>query len=224
MKKSLNPRGFSTKSQNHGSRYDLIGAEELVSYDDGSGGSMDPWAQVDSILSGYDLIGARAPGIRQRHLPVHPSHPHHPSHGAFRAALQQAAAAKQAGAGVIVREQAPTKARRLVLPMSSTGTVAAGAAIAITARPQTIAYKPQRIVIPSTIAPDFDILDIKVGNKSQLVQSGSLPGEAFQPTLFDGEMDMDTCQTSQDFVLQVQNVGVVPRNFKAAVYGRSVDQ
>jgi len=220
--KTLNPRKQLSSKQHHGSRYDLIGAEELVSYDDGTGGD-DAWDQVDSILSGYDLIGARAP--RGPRSPVRsPAHPSHPAHRAFRAALQNAAATKQAGAGVIVREQAPTKARRLVLPMSSTGPVAAGAAATITARPQTIAYKPQRIVIPSTIAPDFDLLDIKVGNKSQLVQSGSLPGEAFQPTLFDGEMDMDTCQTSQDFVLQVQNVGAVPRTFKAAVYGRSVDQ
>lgn len=222
--KNINPRGFSTKAQNHGSRYDLIGAEELVSYDDGSGG-MDAWDEVDSILSGYDLIGARAQLPHRRAPAYHPAarRGRGPS-PQFMANLQAAAAAKQAGAGVIVREQAPTKARRLVLPMASTGTVAAAAAATITARPQTIAFKPQRIVIPSTIAPDFDILDVKVGNKSQLVQSGALPGEAFQPTLFDGEMDMDTCQTSQDFVLQVLNVAVVARTFKAAVYGRSVDQ
>lgn len=202
-------------------RYDVMGAEELVAFDDGSG-----WGAVDEILSGYDLIGAARAGlapVSRRHAVQSGRRPAG-ANPAFLANLQAAAAMKQANAGVIIREQAPTKARRLVLPMASTGTVAAGAAATITARPQTIAFKPQRVTIPSTIAPDFDVLDIKVGNKSQLVQSGALPGEAFQPTAFDVEMDMDTCQTSQDFVLQVQNVAVVARTFKAAVYGRSVDQ
>jgi hypothetical protein len=188
--------------------YELIGAEELVAGDEDG---------VDDILSGYDLIGANYP-IRIRRPVVRQPRP-----GVFNRAMTQAAAIKQAMAGSVVRAQVPTKARRLVLPMESTGTVAAGAAATITARPQSIAFRPQRIVIPSTIAPNFIILDIKVGNKSQLVQNGALPGEAFLPTLFDGEMEMDTVQTSQDFVLQVQNVSGAPSQFRAAVYGRAAD-
>lgn len=177
------------------SRMEIISGEELVSGD------------VDDVLSsGYDIVGAR-----RRPRP------------AYNAALAQAAAFKQAGAGVVVRTQEPTKARKLVLPMASSGTVAAGSSATITARPQTIAFKPQRLLIPATIAPDFTIEDIKVGNKSQLAQSGSLPGEAFVQGAFDAMLDMDTVQTSQDFVLQLTNIAGAARTFRAAVFGRAAD-
>lgn len=180
------------------SRMEIISGEELIGYD------------VDDVLaSGYDIVGARRAPARRG--------------GTFNAALQQAAAFKQAQAGVVVRSQEPTKARRLVLPMASTSTVAAGSSATITARPQTIAFKPQRLLIPATIAPDFTVEDIKVGNKSQLAQSGSLPAEAFVQGAFDAMLDMDTVQTSQDFVLQLTNISGAARTFRAAVFGRSAD-
>lgn len=191
--------------------YDIVGEDELtagdfVGSDEFVGAGYD---EVDQILSGLDIVGARgrrAPARRGRG-------------GASRGSLQQAMGQKRANAGLIVDQQKPGAARRLVLGMASTGTVAAGSIAQITARPQNLAFKPQRIVIPATIAPDFLITDIKVGNVSQMVQSGTLPAEAFTQGLFDGMMEMDTVQTSQDFVLQVQNIAGAPRNFNAAVYG-----
>lgn len=187
-------------------RMEIVSGEELVCGSD-----------VDDVLSGgYDIVGA------QRRAPwMMPQGQRRPQ--GYNAALQQAAAFKQANSGVVLRDQQPTKARRLVLPMTSTGVVTAGTSSTITARPQTIAFKPQRLVIPATIAPDFTIEDIKVGNKSQLAQSGSLPAEAFTQTSFDIEMDMDTVQTSQDFVLQLTNISGADRTFRAAVYGRAAD-
>lgn len=197
--------------------YELLSGEELISgdYEDDEhvGGSLSLSGEdVDSILSGVEIVGRRRPpkqrggGGNQRNN-----------------WMRQAAAMKQAQAGVIMRSQPPTKARRLVLPMSSTGVVAAAASTSINSRPQTIAFKPIRITIPATIGPDFTIEDIKVGNKSQLAQSGSLPAEAFVQTAFGVEMDMDTVQTSQDFVLQVTNISGASRTFRAAVFGRSAD-
>lgn len=183
--------------------YELLSGEELISGETTSLGAED----IDSILSGVEIVGARRPargGQRQNWM-------------------KQAAAIKQAQAGLIVRDQPPTKARRLVLPMTSTGTVAAGTSSTVTARPQAIAFKPIRVTIPATIGPDFTIEDIKVGNKSQLVQSGSLPAEAFVQTAFGVEMDMDTIQTSQDFVIQLTNISGAARTFRAAVFGRSAD-
>jgi len=189
--------------------YELLSGEELISGDvtslSGEAMEISGDHDVDSILSGVEIVG-RQGRKKQR-----------------TGWMQQAAAMKQAQSGLIVRNQPPTKARRLVLPMSSNGTVAAGASSTITARPQTIAFKPIRITIPATIGPDFTIEDVKVGNKSQLAQSGSLPAEAFVQTAFGVEMDMDTIQTSQDFVLQVTNVSGAARTFRAAVFGRSAD-
>jgi hypothetical protein len=218
--------------------YDIVGDEgdDYVGYDDdgdfvgadfvGAGG----YDEVDDILSGLDIVGARARGRGRGRgamtrggrgggrMGRHPSRGPQ-SHLAARGQLQAALQAKRAAAGLIFDAQRPGASRRLVLGMASTGTVAAGAIAQIVARPQNLAFKPQRIVIPSTIAPDFLITDIKVGNVSQLVQSGTLPAEAFTQNLFDGMMEMDTVQTSQDFVLQVQNIAGAPRNFNAAVYG-----
>lgn len=187
--------------------YELLSGEELISGD--SIQLSGEYDDADSILSGVEIVGARArraPQANQRNQ-----------------WMKQAAAYKQAQSGVIVRDQPPTKARRLVLPMSSTGVVNAGTSATITARPQTIAFKPVRITIPATIGPDFTIEDIKVGNKSQLAQSGSLPAEAFVQTAFGVEMDMDTVQTSQDFVLQLTNISGANRTFRAAIFGRSAD-
>lgn len=179
---------------------ELVSGEELISGID-----------LDDSVSGVDIVGAARRGGHRGH------------HNPYNQAQRQAAAWKQAQAGLIVRDQTPTKARRLVLPMSSTGTVTAGTSSTITARPQTIAFKPQRLVIPATVAPDFTIEDIKVGNKSQLAQSGSLPAEAFTQSSFEVSMDMDTVQTSQDFVLQLTNISGANRTFRAAVFGRSAD-
>jgi len=190
--------------------YDLIGADELIG---------------DDLIGGYDIIGqddedyigARFP-IRRQSQPRRRA-----PNTVYNRALAAATAMKQASDGLIVRQQAPTKARRLVIGMTSSAAITANSLATITARPQSIAFKPQRVVIPSTIAPDFIISDIKVGNKSQLVQSGELPGEAFAPDLVDGEMEMDTVQTSQDFVMVVQNISGASRVFRAAVYGRAAD-
>lgn len=198
-------------------RMDIVsGDEELISGSD----------DVDTLLSGYNIVGAVPrgafgtalrpgfnPGMMGQYAGNRASN--------YRNALGQAAAWKQAQAGFLVRPQLPTRARRLVLPLASTGTVAAAASATITSRPQTIAFKPQRVTIPATIAPDFTIEDIKVGNTSQLVQSGSLPAEAFVQQSFDIEMDMDTVQTSQDFVIQCTNISGAARTFRAAVFGRS---
>lgn len=222
--------------------YDIIAGNSFVGADFvGAGGGYDG---VNQILGGYDIVGANI--AMQLHPPAYapPPRPQYYAGGnpfaAQQAQLlqaqhtQQLAAqnqqaylnaalqAKRAQAGLIVNPQAPTASRRLVLGMQSTGTVAAGALATITARPQNLAFKPQRIVIPATIAPDFLITDIKVGNVSQLVQSGTVPAEAFTQQLFDGQMEMDTVNTSQDFVIQVQNTAGSARTFNAAVYGLAV--
>lgn len=203
------------------SRLDIVGADELI-----LGGDDDD--DLDTLLSGnpVEIFGATRGFARGRNLAAL-SRPRRaaPSQAAalYERAYLQAAAAQRARGGFTVQEQSPSKARRQVLPMESTGTVAAGASVTITSRPQTIAFKPERIVIPSTIAPLFIVNDVKVGNRSQFVQSGSLPGEAFLPTLFDGQMEMDTVQTSQDFVMQITNVSGAAVQFRAAVYGKSAE-
>jgi len=201
--------------------YDIVGDDEISGYvgaDEFVGA--DDYDAVDQILSGLEIVGAHRFGhAANRARAKAPAARRPPGRVAANSHLSQALANKRASQGLVFDQQKPGAARRLVLGMASTGQVAAGALSAITARPQNLAFKPQRIVIPATIAPDFLIADIKVGNVSQMVQSGTLPAEAFTQGLFDGMMEMDTVQTSQDFVLQVQNIAGAARTFNAAVYG-----
>jgi len=182
--------------------YEIMGAEELIYGGDGD--------DLDDVLGAYELIGrtARRP-MSRRGVPP----------GMART-IQAAAVAKMANAGAVVREHGPTKTRRLYLPLGATPVVAAASAN-VTARPQTIAFKPEKLSVPATIAPDFTIDSILVGVVPQGVQTGSAPAESFLPTAVDSYLDCDTVQTSQDFVVGVTNISGATRTFRGTVFGRS---
>ncbi len=199
--------------------YDLISGNFISGYDD----------EVESILAGgHYRIGAplaayggaaMAPGLA-RAMAQRQTVNQQLQQGQ---AWQQALAFKQAQSGQLLSTMQPSKARKQVLGMVSNGTIAAAGTATITARPQTFAFKPERIFVPATVGPDFTIQDIKVGNVSQLVQSGDLPAEAFSQTAFGVEMDMDTVQTSQDFIVQVTNISGGARTFRAMILGKSAN-
>lgn len=120
----------------------------------------------------------------------------------------------------LVSNPPPTQGRDLVIGFQSLA-VGAGATLDVTQRPQVV-FRPERIVIASSIAADFTVADIKIGNKSQLVSSGPIPAEAFAQTAFGVEMMMDTCDISQDFILEVTNTSAGALDFRAAVFGKAV--
>ncbi len=189
------------------------------------GYDIDNWSAVNDLLSGY-RIGAPMQYGRQ------PPQLQHPSFGGGRPAFSPYAphpglpgyAHGPIGIGQSALSQTqPTKDGQLVLPMSSSGTIAAATAATITARPQIAAYRPERIVVANSIATAFTLSDIKVGNTSQFVQAGTIPAEAFIQGAFGVEMRMDTVQTAMDFVFQVNNVdATTARQFLSVVFGRSV--
>lgn len=193
-----------------GSGYDLVGAD---GYDD-----------VDDVLLGATRAPmARGYGANPYGARVLQQQRAQQAQMQQQNAFQQALAFKRAQSGALIRNAGPVKARKQVLGMASTSTIAAAGSATITARPQTYAFKPERVFIPATIGPNFTIQDIKVGNVSQLVQSGDLPAEAFSQTSFGIEMDMDTVQTSQDFIIQVTNISGGASTFRALILGRSAN-
>jgi hypothetical protein len=119
----------------------------------------------------------------------------------------------------IVRPDPPTNSRRFPLGFESTAPIAAGASATITARPQVL-FKGQRLVIPSDIAGNFTIDDLKVGKDSQFVADGSIPGRVLQENATMVEFDLDTAQISQDITLNVTNIGGAPATFRAALWGK----
>ncbi len=76
----------------------------------------------------------------------------------------------------------------------------------VTSRPQTHAFRPERIVIGGT-PKHWVVNDIKVGNRSQLAQSGDVPGEMFAFDAKDSGLRFDTVHTAMDFVILVTYIG-----------------
>lgn len=190
------------------SRYDLLGADE-----------------VRNLLGAWqDIVGQRLPFNpfqANRGAPAAGAWGHSPYQGHPQGAPYGQHPAGQPAIpprNALVDRQGPSRSDRILLPMSSSGNVTGSAAI--TARPQNVAYRPERIIIGGTPA-DWLVNDIKVGNRSQLSQAGELPGEAFANTAIDTYVSMETVQTAMDFVVQVTYIGTnsAGAQFKAAVFG-----
>ena len=136
-------------------------------------------------------------------------------------ASQKSAIAQQvmAANALIVKDEPPTHARRFPLGFVSAAPIPAGGSVTITSRPQVL-FKGERLVLPSDIAGDFAIDDLKVGKDSQFVAEGAIPGRVLQENATRVEFDLDTAQISQDISISVTNIGGAPRTFRAALWGK----
>ena len=121
-----------------------------------------------------------------------------------------------------------------------------GESVQVTTRPFSHPFRGERLAIPDYVAPHFIIDDVKVGNRSQLPQAGSIPASAFacrlsqqavldldaragrgvvvtlaEPAVaeFGRELCMETCQTSMDMVIVATNHSVEPQVFEGFVIG-----
>lgn len=182
-------------------RADIVGAyaHELSGYDfvgDESGGD---------YLVGDSLLGEMYPeaAVRQNAL------------------VAAAVANRRVSEGNIVRDVAPTKAREYILGFDSTA-VPGSTSANITKRPQVI-FRPERVVIPSSVGVDFQVVDIKVGKNSQFSASGEVPAVVFAETSFGVRLKMDTCQVSMDVTISVRNTNAAQRNFTAAIIGPAIE-
>jgi hypothetical protein len=111
--------------------------------------------------------------------------------------------------------------RRQMLGMVSAGAVAVGASALIQAQPQRD-FRVERITIPSSIASSFLLDDAKVGQNSQFIAAGSLPGETFTEVAIDNYVHFDTANLGNLIFLAVTNVGLAPVVFRATLLGTSL--
>ena len=93
----------------------------------------------------------------------------------------------------------------------------------IVVQPQ-MAFRADRLVVPSAIAPLFVIEDICIGGASQFAGSG-ISAELFDPSTIDSGLRMDTAGPATAIRFRVRYIGKDPRGarFTAALLGRSVD-
>lgn len=167
-------------------------------------------AQAQELLGAWqEIVGHRRSGH------PHPNNAHHGVYGGRRSWRPQAAYGYGGGydqgyqippRNQLVDRPGPTRADRVLLPMSSGVSILPNTSAQITSRPQNVAFRPERVIIGGT-AGDWIVNDIKVGNRSQFSQSGDVPGETFASTTIDSFVSFETVQTAMDFVMLVTYIG-----------------
>ena len=141
-------------------------------------------------------------------------HPHHAHHHFANPMLAAAQAYGIHPRAVMVPAPTAEQAQRQTLPMNTGGAVVTTTVAAlITSRPQRQAFRPERIFVSNASSPtstlgaggaaDWLINDISIGNRSQYVQAGSLPGDIFQSTAIDSFVTFETAQTAMDVTMSV---------------------
>lgn len=118
--------------------------------------------------------------------------------------------------GVRLRRKAPTRVRRLYLPLGSTS-IGIGATVTITANPQH-PFKAERLVVfPSAVG--LLITNIQIGTDSQFVAAGSVPAEVFQAQNEDATFNADTARPGVEISLTVNNPTAGAITFGGAILG-----
>ena len=128
---------------------------------------------------------------------------------------------KRIASGSLLRGVPPRASREYALGLGSTS-VAGNSSANINVQPQVI-FRPERLVVPSNLAVDFLITDIKVGKNSQLVSTGALPAVMFTEVAFGVRLKMDTCQISMFVTISVTNQNPAARNFQGGIVGPAVE-
>lgn len=119
-------------------------------------------------------------------------------------------------AGAVV-ENALTRRRRYPLGFVPT-VIDGGTSALIPSAPQNL-FRPERLVIPSDIAFDLGVVDIKVGNQSQLVQSVEVPAALFSEVAIDTNVTFDTAEVGNQVSVQARNKIAAPIEFTAGLIG-----
>jgi len=134
-------------------------------------------------------------------------------------ALQRAGTSVQ---GAAVRSRGPRALRQYPLGFSKAA-VAPSATVQVISRPQ-VTFRPQRIVIPASVASNFSIADVRIGKNSQLVSSDELPAELFLPDAVNVLLALDTANIGQDVELTVRNLDASnSQDFRGAMIGTAAE-
>ncbi len=147
------------------------------------------------------------------------------SAGAASAPMSTGGPGAAYGGAPTVQERGLRDVREFSLGFKQTA-IPTGGNYNVTSRPQVI-FRGERLVIPSTAAyiggpatyDAFDVLDIKVGNRSQLVEATGLPGAAFAEQAVGVRLSLDTASIAQDVVISVVNNDVNSATFRAVIFG-----
>jgi hypothetical protein len=86
----------------------------------------------------------------------------------------------------------------------------------------TVVFLPMWIVVPSRIADDFFITDIKVARHSQFVSPGAIPAALFSDKVDGVQLKMDVVPINEYITVSVTNRSQHARSFQGVVIGTTV--
>lgn len=119
--------------------------------------------------------------------------------------------------GGAVVKRALDRRRRYPLGFTVTS-VAASSSATIAALPQAL-FRSERLVIPSDIAFDLGVTDVKVGNTSQFAQNAEVPAAIFSEVAIDTRVGFDTAEVGNQISVAVRNKTLAAVEFTAALIG-----
>lgn len=129
---------------------------------------------------------------------------------------------RQLQQSVLLREQAPIRAREYPLGFDSVNNIGAGATVPVTQQPQ-ILFRSERLVVPSDIAGQFLITELLCGKDNMFAASGPVHARTFDERAVGVRLSLATSQVSQQIVMRVQNIGGAPARFFATMIGTAVE-
>jgi hypothetical protein len=130
-----------------------------------------------------------------------------------KAALKQLA---MRSAGAVVKRGLDRR-RRYPLGVVPT-TITAGDQVTIPTTPQNL-FRPERLVIPSDIAFDVGVTDVKVGNQSQFVETSEVPGSLFSEVAINTGVTFDTAEIGNQISIALRNKSLADVEFTAGFVG-----
>lgn len=182
---------------------DMIGEDDDLDFlDTLVEGDVEDMIGEDDLLVGGDgsseIIGARR---RRRRSPR------------GKAAMRRLA---MRNAGAVIKRGLDRR-RRYPLGFVPTDIVASATSL-IPSTPQNL-FRPERLVIPSDIAFDCGVTDVKVGNQSQFVETAEVPGSLFSEVAINTGVTFDTAEVGNQISVSIRNKSVTDFEFTAGLVG-----
>lgn len=139
--------------------------------------------------------------------------------GAAKVNAKKKAALKQLAmrsAGAVIKRGLDRR-RRYPLGVVPT-TITSGDTATIPTTPQNL-FRPERLVIPSDIAFDIGVMDVKVGNQSQFVETSEVPGSLFSEVAINTGVTFDTAEIGNQISVALRNKSLADVEFTAGFVG-----
>lgn len=176
---------------------------------------------------GPQLVGAYGPQlVGQMAMVPHfnprmgmPSHFQAPHFGGPQMHAPALAVHPYSGTPTLVHNP-PTQVREFIIGFGPTA-VNANSTATFQAQPQLV-FRGSRLIIPSTIANNFSVNDIRVGKDSQAVSANAIPAAAFSELGVGVALGLDTATPGILITLLVSNTTGGSQTFSAALIGTSM--